>query len=183
MRPEKDYRVIRPGDMYPVSPLPALTPLVAFELDELTNINDVLYMSPMARKGAVGSARNHGYRIGLAAGRALGIPIEVRQKAKAKNMREYAIEMLATPVTDLRIFTVLSIWHTRSIKDPDKPNRKRDVYNPLVKAVIDGLTDAGLWVDDSSEYHTDYWVSYKGLLDRGRVELAFYGIGRTLPTR
>lgn len=172
----REYRVLPPGEMASYPPLPVLVPLVAFELDELTNINDVLYMSPKARAGAIGSARNYGYKIGIAAGRALGIKIEIkRKKGGGKSMREYAIEMLADPVTDLGIFTLLSVWHTRSIKDPAKGNRKRDVYNPLVKAVIDGLTDAGLWVDDSSEYHTDYRVTYKGLADRGKVVLAFYG--------
>lgn len=37
---------------------------------------------------------------------------------------------------------------------PVTTNRRRDPHNaaPTIKATIDGLTDAGVWRDDSSEY-------------------------------
>ena len=37
---------------------------------------------------------------------------------------------------------------------PVTTNRRRDPHNatPTIKATIDGLVDAGIWVDDSSEY-------------------------------
>jgi crossover junction endodeoxyribonuclease RusA len=35
-----------------------------------------------------------------------------------------------------------------------QPNRRRDPHNwmPSTKAIVDGLTDAGLWPDDNAEY-------------------------------
>lgn len=176
MRLDQDYAVIRPGDMEPLPGLPVLIPLVAVSLSALPQMNDVLYMSPYARKSAIGAARNRGYKIGLAIARAIGIPVVVKQKkGGGKSMRDFAIEMSANTLTELNIFCVLHVWHERSLKDPNKGNRKRDVYNPVVKATVDGLTDAGLWVDDSSEYHTDFWVTYRGLRDKGEMRIEFYG--------
>jgi len=37
---------------------------------------------------------------------------------------------------------------------PVKQNRRRDAHNaaPTIKACVDGLVDAGVWVDDSDDY-------------------------------
>ena len=37
---------------------------------------------------------------------------------------------------------------------PVKQNRRRDPHNaaPTIKAIVDGLVDAGVWVDDSDDY-------------------------------
>jgi Holliday junction resolvase RusA-like endonuclease len=178
MRLPEETRIIRPEDGLPIPVLPELTPLVGFGLDKTVNINDALYMAPRPRAGMIKTARTHGYKIGLAAGRALGIPVVCKRvKVSKKSMRDFAIEMLEAPLTEYRIFTVLYLWHERSLSDPNKAHRKRDVYNPLVKATVDGLTDAGLWVDDNASYHTDFWVTYKGLADKGRAELVFYAHG------
>lgn len=48
----------------------------------------------------------------------------------------------------LRIQTLEQAWVVAYLSFGDK--RRRDVHNymPTVKAAIDGLTDAGLWIDD-----------------------------------
>lgn len=176
MRLDADYSIIKPGEMEPLPGLPVLVPLVAVSLSALPQMNDILYMSPIARSGTIKAARNRGYKIGLSVARAIGIPVEVKRKpGGGRSMRDFAVEMSSESLTDRMIFTVLHVWHERSLKDPDKGSRKRDVYNAVVKATIDGLTDAGLWVDDSSEYHTDFWVTYRGLRDKGEMRLEFYG--------
>lgn len=174
---DRDYAVIMPEDMEAKPALPVLIPLVAVLVSAMPNINDVLYMSPMGRKSAVGYARKHGYKIGLDIARALDIPVKARKIKGARSLRELVVEMSTQSLTDRKIFTILYIWHPASKKNPLKSDRKRDVYNPLVKATIDGLTDAGLWEDDNTEYHTDYWVSYRGLAPTGKIILAFYAKG------
>lgn len=44
--------------------------------------------------------------------------------------------------------------HLVSFRFPMATNRRRDPHNyyPTIKPIIDGLTDAGLWPDDTSEY-------------------------------
>lgn len=171
---QKEYAIRRAGEMEPYPPLPVLNPLVSFELSAMPNLNDVLYMSPMGRKYAVATSRNLGYKAGLAAARALEIKVSTHRVKGAKSLREFAIEMADVPLTEYKIFTILNVWCEQGKKDPSKGNRKRDVYNPVVKSFVDGLTDAGLWVDDNTEYHTDLWVRYRGLGEKGRFELSFY---------
>jgi crossover junction endodeoxyribonuclease RusA len=48
---------------------------------------------------------------------------------------------------------------------PVTTNRRRDPHNyyPTVKPIVDGLTDAGFWVDDTPEYvETREPIFYKG---------------------
>ncbi len=175
-----EYATLTPEQMADIPALPVLIPLVSFELSTLPNLNEVLYMSPLARQGAVRGSRNLGYKCGLSAARALHIRVaaqRIEKKAAIKGvaMRDIAIERATFPITDYKIFTILNVWFEQGKKDPQRGNRKRDVYNPVVKSFIDGLTDAGLWVDDNSEYHTDFWVRYRGLESKGRFVLAFYG--------
>ncbi len=174
---DRDVRIIKPGEMLDYSPLPVLKPLVAFNMTELLNINEALYMSPFKRKDALRGSRGRGYRYGLQVARALGIPEKtVPAKKGGKDIRGAYTSKLAYPVTSLKILAVLYVWHGRSIKDPNSPARTQDVYNPLVKSFIDGLTDAGLWEDDNVRYHTDYASRYMGLADTNVYELSFYGI-------
>jgi len=44
--------------------------------------------------------------------------------------------------------------HLVSFRFPMATNRRRDPHNyyPTIKPIIDGLTDAGLWPDDTAEY-------------------------------
>lgn len=178
--------VLTPGEMRPHPGLPVLTPLFAFTLDDIPNLNDLLYMAPKIRSYAVKSHRNNGYKIGLQVARRLGLGVSAhKKKGGGKSMREFAIELADNPVTDRRIFCIASLWVERQTKgDISQPRKKRDVYNLLVKAYVDGLTDAALWEDDNTELHTDYWVSYVGLADRTRLELSFFawGISQTLAT-
>lgn len=172
---EKGYAVLRPEQMVHKRSLPALIPLVAIQLSALPNMNDILYMTPRARAGTVKMFRNKGYKIGLDVCRELGIPIIVKQKpGGGKSTREFAIEVASLPLYYVHIFTILDVWYGRSIKDPTKGDRRRDVYNLVVKATIDGLTDAGLWEDDNTDHHTDFWVTYRGLGDKGSMVLSFY---------
>jgi hypothetical protein len=175
---DRETRIITPGEMLPYPPLPVLKPLVAFGLTDLININDVLYMAPKVRSHVVRNSRNKGYRSGLGVARALGIP-EAVKPLPGKNTRNSFRTQLAYPVTRLPIFTILYVWHGRSKKDPALPARTQDVYNPLVKSFIDGLTDAGLWEDDNVRYHTDFTAKYMGLSDTNRYELAFFEITPT----
>lgn len=48
---------------------------------------------------------------------------------------------------------------------PVSQNRRRDPHNyyPTVKPIVDGLTDAGFWLDDTPEYvETREPIFYKG---------------------
>lgn len=48
---------------------------------------------------------------------------------------------------------------------PVTQNRRRDPHNyyPTVKPIVDGLTDAGFWLDDTPEYvETREPIFYKG---------------------
>lgn len=173
----QEYEICGPGEMTDYPALPALIPLVTIRLPSLPNMNDILFMSPIARSGAVRGSRQKGYKAGLSIARKLGLGVSVhRIKGRGKSIRDIAIEKSdETLAGGLKVFTILSVWHERGKKDPEKPNRKRDVYNPLVKSFIDGLTDSGLWVDDNAMYHTDFWVTYRGLDKESRWELSFYG--------
>jgi hypothetical protein len=174
---DREVRIVKPGEGLVYVPLPALKPLVGFNMTELLNINDALYMSPFKRKDAIRATRGKGYRYGLQTARILGIPEKtVPVKKGSKEIRGAYKTILAYPITRLKIFSVLYVWHGRSIKDAALPARTQDIYNPLVKGFIDGLTDAGLWEDDNARYHTDYAARYMGLADSNVYELMFYGI-------
>lgn len=168
--------IIKPGDLRAIPPLPALTPLVGIYTGEMSNINDVLYMTPMHRARAVKAARQKGYKLGLMVGDALRIPIRGRDVVGPSG-RVYKRLMLTQTLTMGKVFTRLTVWHKRATGEERKSNRKQDIFNPITKALIDGLTDAGLWEDDNAESHTDYWVTFGGLADFNFYELAFYAIG------
>lgn len=178
MRDSQDYAVLTPGQFEDKPGLPTLIPLVAVSLSALPNLNEILYMSPMGRKGAVSASRSRGYKIGLEIARALKIPVVVKQKkGGGKSMREYAIQMAEYTINgNLPIFGTLYIWNERSKKDAELPRRVQDIYNPVVKALIDGLTDSGIWTDDNSRIHRDLLISYKGLADMTAYRLSFYAI-------
>lgn len=173
---DQEVTIIKPGEALSYSPLPVLIPLVGFRMTDLLNINDALYMAPKVRAGMVRASRSKGYRYGLQTARVLGIPEKTVPVKGAKDIRDGFRAMLGYPITRLKIFSILYVWHMRSKKDPALPVKTQDIYNPLVKGFIDGLTDAGLWEDDNASYHTDFAVRYMGLADINRYELMFYGI-------
>lgn len=61
------------------------------------------------------------------------------------------------------IMAGIKTWETRgnppsrvTVTLPVSGNRKRDPHNwtPTVKAIVDGLVDAGVWPDDNSDWVT-----------------------------
>lgn len=149
--------------------------LFTVEMREMPNTNDLLYMMPRARSGEVRRTRDLGYKTGLSVAKELGIGRKVIQrKGGGKSMRDYAVEVASEYLTRQKVFCLLAVWHAESEKTPGKALRKQDIYNPMTKALIDGLTDAGLWEDDNASIHTDYWVSYRGLAVCNLYRLSFF---------
>ncbi|HEM4067496.1 TPA: hypothetical protein U1W09_002099 [Streptococcus suis] len=63
---------------------------------------------------------------------------------------------------------------TVTIYSPTKSRLDPPNLYPTVKAIIDGMTDAGLWTDDSHEvikYMTFEYGGLSGLKDKYRVEI------------
>jgi hypothetical protein len=78
-----------PGEMRPQPGLPILAPLFAATLTDIPNLNDMLYMSPKARAGTTKAHRHHGYKIGLAVARKLGLGVSChKKKGGGKSMRD-----------------------------------------------------------------------------------------------
>jgi Holliday junction resolvase RusA-like endonuclease len=142
----------------------------------LPNLNDMLYASPMARKTMVGVARTKGYKIGIDIAREAGLGLQIIRRQKAKTSRDYAVEVAGRYLTEKPIFAMAFLYFESAKKDRSRGSRTRDIYNPVLKATIDGLTDAGLWEDDNTDYHTDLWTSYRGLKDSTETLLMFYEI-------
>jgi Holliday junction resolvase RusA-like endonuclease len=159
--------------LFPV--IPGGDPVFKIELPDAPSYNELLYLTPRVRAGVIRAERSKGYKMGLAIGRALKIPIVTRPvKTKGKSLRGSYREELEHPVTQKALFCFVKIWREASLKDPERGKRKRDIYNLAIKALLDGLTDAGVWVDDNEEYHQDFWISYRGVADKTRIIIKFF---------
>ena len=170
-----DFKVIkgeRKTDKLPL--LPLSNPIFTIILDTVPSWNEIIYLSnPFDRSKMIKKERARGYQIGIALAKVLEIPLRT-EKVNKKTIRDSFVDVLAYPVTGQKIFCYLEIWRERGKKDASRSNRVRDVYNAAVKALIDGLTDAGVWTDDSEDFHTDFWIHYAGLSEKPRVEIKFY---------
>jgi hypothetical protein len=158
-------------DAPPLPFLPTGYPLLVFRLLALPSLNDVLYLT---RKQTVSFVRQERLRGRSEAGVWL-----TKQKLPATLIQERGKGGLTylrakEVVFNTRLFCFVEIIRKASDKNPLIGDRRRDIYNPLIKGFIDGCTDAGLWVDDSEEYHTDVWTHYAGVQKRGRAEIRFY---------
>lgn len=171
----KGYEVTRGKPTEQISSVFLQDPLFTIILDSVPSWNEILYLPPRARAGEIRRERNKGYKIGLSLGKLFNIPIKAQQiKKNAEDLRGSYLERLIHPVTENKLFCLLSIWRQKGVKDATKGNRKRDIYNAATKALLDGLTDAGVWEDDNELYHTDYYVRYMGVADSPRAEISFY---------
>lgn len=175
-----EKQTIRSAAEFPGFPgLPTQEPLLSIELENFPSVNEVLYLTPIARSGLLRAERSRGYRTGIRAAQYLGIEVKTeRVKVRRKRGSFYeAIERAQKQLTDKPLFCYVEVWRQASKKDAEKSDRKRDVYNLCVKSFIDGLTDSGLWADDSESYHTDFWIHYAGVTDKPRATMSFFEAG------
>jgi hypothetical protein len=148
-------------DAPPLPFLPTGYPLATFSVSSVPSYNDILYLSPTERARAVRDVRATGRSIAGEWLRANSCPVEVVSKRGVNYLRSRSI-----------IFQVALFCFVEIIRGDRK---RRDIYNPAIKALIDGMTDAGLWVDDSEDYHTDLWVHYGGIVPgKGRIDIRLY---------
>ena len=159
------------------SGLPALppgSPLFTIVVDVLPSWNDIISENnPIDRSKIIKRERERGYRVGIALAKSFNIKLKT-VKVRAKTLRDSYRDVLIHPLTEKKLFCLVKVWRARSIKDRDKGNRRRDVYNVAAKAIIDGLTDAGIWMDDNEEIHTDFWVTYVGVADAPKIEISIF---------
>jgi hypothetical protein len=149
-------------DAPPLPFLPTGYPLALFSVLALPSLNDIIYLSPKSRAAAIKEVVALGRSIAGEWLQANSYPVVVTSKRGASYLCAKR-----PPVFDVPIFCFVEIIR------PDA--RRRDIYNPAIKALIDGMTDAGLWVDDSEDYHTDLWVHYGGVVPgKGRVDIRLY---------
>lgn len=158
-------------DAPPLPFLPTGYPVIAFRLSVLPSLNDVLYINRKEVTTLIRQERLAGRTAAAEWLQKQRIPVTVKQEpGKGGVTYLRAKEVVFTG----RLFCFAEIKRERSLKDKRKGNRRRDVYNLLIKGFIDGCTDAGLWVDDSEEYHTDVWTHYGGTAERSSVEVRLY---------
>lgn len=90
---------------------------------------------------------------------------------KGKNFREDVVEALAQQVPDLCL-TDTRLFVECVLFPPDR--RKRDLDNHI-KSLLDALTQAGVWEDDSQ---IDQLHIYRGeIVDKGLIHMRIYEAG------
>lgn len=157
--------------------LPPGNPIFTITVETLPSWNDLLSSSNRSERiKLIKQERGRGYAAGVDIAKRLKLPLKLI-RLNSKTLRGSFRDVSAAPVTNRKLFCLIKVWRERSKSNPGKPSRKRDIYNPAIKAFIDGLTDAGLWIDDNEEYHTDLWISYRGLADAPKIEIKFYENG------
>jgi hypothetical protein len=62
---------------------------------------------------------------------------------------------LEQPIFSAPVKVILRYWR------PD--NRRYDNFNPFVKPIVDGFTDAGIWPDDDNKIVREFTVSFEGV--------------------
>lgn len=160
------------GAEFPVLPTEFLAGLT---LEPFESINEVLYLSPKGRAEKVREARAAGYAAAIDLAKFFGRKIVNKKRVPRGNPR--ALVEWQTPLTTGKVFTYLKIYRKQSKKDPLRGDQTRDIYNVLVKGFIDGFTDAGVWIDDSENYHPDFWVHFEGFFPAPpKMEIYFYEI-------
>lgn len=165
------YNTKNVTDAPPLPILPTGYPLIVFRLLALPSLNDVLYLT---RKQATSFIRQERLRGRTEAGLWLSkqkLPVSLKQEPGRGGVSYLRAKEI---IFKSRLFCYCEIIRPASDKDPLKGDRRRDIYNPIVKSFIDGCTDAGLWEDDSEEYHTDVWLHYAGVSKRGSAEIRLY---------
>lgn len=171
---QNDFEVLTGERESGLPNLPTGNPLFTIEIDTLPSWNEIIgENNPIKRSKIIKAERERGYRVGLAVAKALKIPLSM-QKRESKTIRGSFREVCRYPVTELKLFCLLKVWRQAGIKDPAKGDRRRDIYNPAIKAIIDGLTDVGLWKDDNENYHTNLWLHYAGVAKTPKMEIKFY---------
>jgi Holliday junction resolvase RusA-like endonuclease len=55
-------------------------------------------------------------------------------------------------------------------------NRRRDVHNILIKPLLDGFVDAGLWPDDSEKFIPMVIIKYMGVAEKEKVQVDIYDV-------
>lgn len=172
-----DYRINVNQHYAPMPGLPSPYPLFTITLESVPSWNRLIgENNPIERSKITKKQRLLGYAIGLEVGRALGIKIKTVAVPRVRNMRDAFRDALERMPFNFPLFCGVRIWRERSIKDKDKAARKRDIYNPDIKGLIDGLTDAGLWEDDNESLHRAVMYAYMGLDTAPRTEISFYRI-------
>lgn len=156
--------------------LPDGPPIFKIHRTDIKSWNDMLYLSPYVRAQTVRRERAEGYRIGLAVARSLSIPVKAVPDPKAKSVRASYVERLVSPIHDGKLFCFANVWRQYQKSDHDKALRKHDIYNPCIKALIDGLTDAGLWADDDERFHRAVLYHNAGLNSTPKAEVSFYAM-------
>ncbi len=160
----------------PFPGLPKPYPILSIEFQTLPSINDVIYLSPKERAKEMGKDRVMGYAVGSRVIREKQLKTKIVKNPHAKSSRFAYTEKAASPLTQKPLFCFAEVYRQKGKKNPELSDRQRDIYNPLIKSFIDGLTDAGLWLDDNETYHKDFWIHYAGLSDTPKIIISFYEI-------
>lgn len=158
-------------DAPPLPFLPTGYPLVIFHLAGLPSLNDVLYLSRSQTTSCIRAERLLGRSYAAEWLQRQRIPVDVKQEPGKGGLAYLRAKEV---VFKCKLFCYVVVLRAASVKDELKGDRRRDIYNPLIKSFIDGCTDANLWKDDSEEYHTDVWTHYAGTSPNGGVDIRFY---------
>jgi Holliday junction resolvase RusA-like endonuclease len=150
-------------DAPPLPSLPTGTPLLFWRLPGFPSVNEVLYLSPKARAEIMRDERGRGYATAIKYAEGLRLPLNYQPWKGKQTLR------LKVPLTVAPLFCFVSIIRG--------DRKQRDIYNLAVKSYIDGCTDAGLWVDDSEDYHKDFWVHFESRGLAHAAEIRFYEEG------
>jgi hypothetical protein len=162
----------------PFPPLPTGRLLARFELDAFLSLNKILeatIVNPYAATRLVKRERQRGRKLVIDWAKANGVPVTSKLVIlPGRGVRGEYVERLQNPLTSAPIFFFARYWRKKSIADPAKASNRGDAFNPALKPLVDGFTDAGLWADDNEEVAPNIWISYAGLLTKAKAEIFLY---------
>jgi Holliday junction resolvase RusA-like endonuclease len=148
--------------------------LFGVSVPALPSWNDILYIHAQEQSKIMSPTRALGYNIGINIAKNHKIPLKVKSIPGAQSLRNSWREVATYPLTQKRVKCLVLLYREASLKDPDKPKVRRDVYNPIIKGIIDGFIDAGLFIDDNERYHKTVTIDYMGVSANPRIEIYFY---------